>query len=275
MQHLKLSRSNGDEAVSPVVGVMLMLIVTIIIAAVVSGFAGGLIGNPSQNAPTLDMDVKVVNMGSWTASGFFATVTSVNKPIQTSDIEIVTNWTAADGVSGGSTIIPFPGTAYVSGDNWMLTSGYSKYVNTNCLLGGGASNSQNANYHWIAPWGGGPGVNGSVALGYGDTNANTYGQVSQQFGVYMLVPGTTMTAKPEGQGAGRNIGGTPGSSSESGGYGVSTPYTYSGPTCTDATMAVFGTGWQNLQEGDKVNVKVIYTPTGSVIFNKNVPVTEG
>jgi FlaG/FlaF family flagellin (archaellin) len=39
-----------DEAVSPVVGVMLMLVVTIIIAAVVSGFAGGLAGE-NQKAP--------------------------------------------------------------------------------------------------------------------------------------------------------------------------------------------------------------------------------
>jgi FlaG/FlaF family flagellin (archaellin) len=39
-----------DEAVSPVVGVMLMLVVTIIIAAVVSGFAGGLAGETSKSA---------------------------------------------------------------------------------------------------------------------------------------------------------------------------------------------------------------------------------
>lgn len=39
-----------DDAVSPVVGVMLMLVVTIIIAAVVSGFAGGLVGS-TQKAP--------------------------------------------------------------------------------------------------------------------------------------------------------------------------------------------------------------------------------
>lgn len=42
--------SKKDEAVSPVVGVMLMLVVTIIIAAVVSGFAGGLSGE-NQKAP--------------------------------------------------------------------------------------------------------------------------------------------------------------------------------------------------------------------------------
>lgn len=39
-----------DDAVSPVVGVMLMLVVTIIIAAVVSGFAGGLAGGTSKPA---------------------------------------------------------------------------------------------------------------------------------------------------------------------------------------------------------------------------------
>ena len=36
-------RTNSENAVSPVVGVMLMLVVVIIIAAVVSGFAGGLV----------------------------------------------------------------------------------------------------------------------------------------------------------------------------------------------------------------------------------------
>ena len=38
----KIMKQYKENAVSPVVGVMLMLVVTIIIAAVVSGFAGGL-----------------------------------------------------------------------------------------------------------------------------------------------------------------------------------------------------------------------------------------
>ena len=42
--------TKNDEAVSPVVGVMLMLVVTIIIAAIVSGFAGGLAGG-TEKAP--------------------------------------------------------------------------------------------------------------------------------------------------------------------------------------------------------------------------------
>ncbi|MGC9435807.1 MAG: type IV pilin N-terminal domain-containing protein [Methanomicrobiales archaeon] len=40
----------GDTAVSPVIGVMLMLVVTVIIAAVVSAFAGGMAGD-TQMAP--------------------------------------------------------------------------------------------------------------------------------------------------------------------------------------------------------------------------------
>lgn len=49
--------SRKDSAVSPVVGVMLMLVVTIIIAAVVSAFAGGLAGN-QQKTPQVSLTVK-------------------------------------------------------------------------------------------------------------------------------------------------------------------------------------------------------------------------
>jgi flagellin-like protein len=46
----KAKIQGDDRAVSPVVGVMLMLVVVIIIAAIVSGFAGGLI-NSNTKAP--------------------------------------------------------------------------------------------------------------------------------------------------------------------------------------------------------------------------------
>lgn len=49
-----------DRAVSPVVGVMLMLVVTIIIAAVVSGFAGGL-SESTAKAPQLSIGAVVHN----------------------------------------------------------------------------------------------------------------------------------------------------------------------------------------------------------------------
>lgn len=47
-----------DHAVSPVVGVMLMLVVTIIIAAVVSAFAGGL-SESTAKAPQLSIGAEV------------------------------------------------------------------------------------------------------------------------------------------------------------------------------------------------------------------------
>jgi len=267
VQYLKeISGKKGDEAVSPVVGVMLMLVVVIIIAAVVSGFAGGMIGDAGQKAPTLSMDVKVINTGSWAGSGFFATVTSVSKPIPTADLKIVTSWTAANGgapKSGGNTVLP--GT---DGSLWL-----SKAVNTHYLFGGYDGDS--GNMRWIAPWGGGPGVNGSTTIGYPDTNPTTFGSQSQQFGYYKLVPGTTMIAKPYGQGSPQRLSGTLGSSG-SAGYGIASPYTYTtGGPFLDATAAMFGYNWELLREGDKVNIKVIHVPTGKVIFNKDVPVTEG
>jgi archaeal type IV pilus assembly protein PilA len=48
----------NDEAVSPVIGVLLMLVVTIIIAAVVSGFAGGL-ATTQTKPPVATLDVQL------------------------------------------------------------------------------------------------------------------------------------------------------------------------------------------------------------------------
>lgn len=50
----------NENAVSPVVGVMLMLVVTIIVAAVVSGFAGGL-AETSQKAPQVTLSAEAHN----------------------------------------------------------------------------------------------------------------------------------------------------------------------------------------------------------------------
>ena len=137
MQHLRISGGTCDDAISPVVGVMLMLVVTIIIAAVVSGFAGGLIGDDSsQKAPTLDMDVKVINMGSWTGSGFYATVTAVSKPIPTDDLKIVTSWTATDAtngsrISGGSSVIPKSAGIYQTNTHYLYSGGPTSGVGYN------------------------------------------------------------------------------------------------------------------------------------------------
>jgi FlaG/FlaF family flagellin (archaellin) len=71
-----------DDAVSPVVGVMLMLVVTIIIAAVVSGFASGVI-NSQKATPSANFDV------SLTDKSIELIVRSVSEDISSKDIAIV------------------------------------------------------------------------------------------------------------------------------------------------------------------------------------------
>lgn len=60
MTTMKQTLISDENAVSPVVGVMLMLVVTIIIAAVVSGFAGGLSGT-TQKAPQVTLKTEAYN----------------------------------------------------------------------------------------------------------------------------------------------------------------------------------------------------------------------
>lgn len=57
MKKIQMKKQNED-AVSPVIGVMLMLVVTIIIAAVVAAFAGGL-ATDAEPVPAAVLDVDV------------------------------------------------------------------------------------------------------------------------------------------------------------------------------------------------------------------------
>ena len=54
-----------EDAVSPVIGVMLMLVVTIVIAAVVAAFAGG-IATDSEPTPAVILEATVYDMGGET-----------------------------------------------------------------------------------------------------------------------------------------------------------------------------------------------------------------
>ena len=82
----------NEHAVSPVVGVMLMLVVTIIIAAIVSAFGGGLLGGSTQKTPQLTVDTRIANGGYWSNSLFSMTVTGEDQVIPTKDIKLVTSW---------------------------------------------------------------------------------------------------------------------------------------------------------------------------------------
>lgn len=160
---MKENMRKNTEAVSPVVGVMLMLVVTIIIAAVVSAFAGGMVSN-EQKAPTGTFECKIVNDGTWGGSGFTIKVLAVSEPIQTKDVKITTSWKASDGTRNSSVI-----------------TGPSQDPNTHY-----------GSYTYQSPLGFGPGVEEWVASG-------NY-VPEQHYGNYTLTSGTTLHNSAAGYG---------------------------------------------------------------------------
>jgi len=238
MHYLKrMARKNGEDAISPVVGVMLMLVVTIIIAAVVSGFSGGLMGD-QKKAPSLTADVKIVNSGFYASSIFQMDILSVTEPISTSDLKLVTIWSNSAGDQGGAEV--------------------TKAHNVFGWNGAGFPAAG------TAPWGYGQGVK--------SFNTGKPGDANQQFGNYTLIGGTTMFAYPAGQSGGYMTGnGTAGYGVVTNGEYSNWPYTAS--TTVDGMQAVLGDNWETLKTGDLVTVKLVYVPSGMTIFKKDVVVS--
>ncbi|MBP2134401.1 FlaG/FlaF family flagellin (archaellin) [Methanomicrobium sp. W14] len=277
------SKFENDSAVSPVVGVMLMLVVTIIIAAAVSGFAGSLL-DTTEKAPSLTMDVKIVNNGYWPGTYFTATVTGVDSAIPSSDLKITTEWSATDytdgePVSGGATVIPGVTNTRVH---------YSPWSNDN----------NEDNYSYVSPLGYGTGVG---MEGDHTTGGGHHDGTLNDFGNYSLTTGTTLWAQPFGKSSSPVSGGYEGFDV---GYGPQSQwqYSYGTSTCvyyshlssrysnqssglqhrtdaqfysdkqTDQMQAVLGKGWENLRAGDVVTVTVVHTPSGKTIWQKDVTV---
>jgi hypothetical protein len=132
-------------------------------------------------------------------------------------------------------------------------------------------------YTGTAPFGFGAGINGTSALSINDVNP-TMPTALQQFGNYSIMSGTNIYGQPCGAIDWSWIGGQAGATSGTTGYGVSSPFTYTANYFTsnyvDPTQAILGYGWENLRSGDTVNLRVIHIPTGKVIFQKDVVVTE-
>ncbi|MDH7510671.1 MAG: type IV pilin N-terminal domain-containing protein [Methanolinea sp.] len=231
-----------DDAVSPVIGVMLMLVVTIIIAAVVSGFAGGLMSG-SEKAPAASFKTTIKNTGYWGTSYFEIRVLATDQPIPTKNIKLVTSWKSRDGYSNRTTITgPSPGAPNT------ITYAGTKTYHSPLGYGDGIPRPEGTSEYAGAP------------------GAGTFWP-GQHFGNYTLLAGTFMHNSPMG--------------GSNGGYGVTadTPYQYTygtqhTPTDIDAMMAILGSNWFHLRAGDVVNVKIIHIPSQKVIYDKDV-VVEG
>lgn len=89
----------SDDAISPVIGVMLMLVVTVVIAAAVTIFATGVVGE-TEAAPVAALDVKIYDyyqaLDDTGGPDFHITHLS-GEPVDTRDIELRFSWTHKDG----------------------------------------------------------------------------------------------------------------------------------------------------------------------------------
>jgi FlaG/FlaF family flagellin (archaellin) len=225
----------NDDAVSPVVGVMLMLVVTIIIGAVVSGFAGG-ITSGEQKAPQIVVETTIKNTGYYYGSAFTMVITSVSEPIPSQDVKIMTSWKASNGVRNATTVLP------------------------------GVINTNYGTTQLVAPWATGAGV--------GEFGMFNTKEDSQHFGNYTLTAGTVMRAYPSGSWGptsqpavygGYGPGPDPTYAYVDGdGYTIGVDH--------DGMQGILGDDWNNLRMGDIVNVKLVHTPTNKVIYEKDVAV---
>lgn len=91
----------NEHAVSPVVGVMLMLVVTIIVAALVSSFAGGL-GDSAEPAPTTAFDISMragPAVGGGTPECVVLTMVA-GETLSSKDLQIITTYTVPETYNG-------------------------------------------------------------------------------------------------------------------------------------------------------------------------------
>lgn len=246
----RLHRKN-DEAVSPVVGVMLMLVVTIIIAAVVSGFAGGLAGT-TQKAPSIAANAEIANTGEWGTSYFDIRVQSVSDPIPSKDLQIITFWEKTN--ASGTKLVretKVDANSARTGYKFPLIAGYPPVPAARTVW----SNIS-------VPNGMGPGV-----AEWTTTPSATTGRFpdAQDFGNYTLIAGTTMHTIPAFMTYGETLWCIPPATGK-----YQYPADYIGEKCP--MQVLLGNDWYELRAGDIVNVKLIHKPSGKIIFEQNVQV---
>ncbi|MDO9523035.1 MAG: type IV pilin N-terminal domain-containing protein [Methanocorpusculum sp.] len=228
------------DGVSPVVGVMLMLVVTIIIAAVVATFAGGLMGS-AEVTPTavINTQIKSIDSSTGVSSGgwglFSMEVISTTSPIYTKDLKLVTSYNVSSR-DDPTVMVGNITTVTGTGNNTNYTGYYKSNATT---------------YVYNSPLGYGPGISGT---------AKTYGQyaTTQWFGNYTLTAGTYM----------QNTGASSWDSS----YPTTVAEFIEHENKVNALGAILGSNWVNLKPGDEVSVNLIYVPTGGVIYSGTVVV---
>ncbi len=98
-----------EPAVSPVVGIMLMLTVTLILAAIISGFTGGIAKSQSK-PPQLLFEASMIHDTVTESNSFLEIrIISVSEGIPTNDLKLQTEWRNQSNQINRCTITPNSG----------------------------------------------------------------------------------------------------------------------------------------------------------------------
>ena len=156
----------SDDAVSPVVGVMLMVVITVVIAAVITTFATG-VATDAEAAPSAVFDVKIYDyyQALDTSGGPDFHITQLSgDAVDTKDLKIQLSW-------------EYNGKSYFS--TYSADSFKSQYPEG--VDGGGGVDRMQPMYVKTV-------VNGNMRDDYGSSNLDYY------FGDVILKPGMRLTA---------------------------------------------------------------------------------
>ena len=234
------------KAVSPVVGVMLMLVVTVILAAVVSSYSGGLTGT-QKKAPQASVAVEIESMESsshW--PGKFVIKHLGGDPIVTKNVKLVTKWynrTTNKWEVSETVFAPFNSSisnCYIYDTVTSTCEANTSYIelNTNYTTWG-------KRYKYHAPY----------LVVPGDVPANNKGQEEEiWFGNFVMQKGDVIKAI----------------------YNLLPPGTYTDPW--GGTVIVHSdqrpviANFTHLKPGDVVTVELIDLNTNAKIFSKDVVV---
>ncbi|WP_048150426.1 type IV pilin N-terminal domain-containing protein [Methanolacinia paynteri] len=97
--------SYNDFAVSPVIGVMLMLVVTIIIASFVAVFAGSA-ADSTTSAPSASLDVSIISNGGDTKDQYVMLIKHLGgDSIPSNDIQIMSYYTSPSTCTNGKEML--------------------------------------------------------------------------------------------------------------------------------------------------------------------------
>jgi len=124
---------NDDDAVSPVIGVILMVAITVILAAVIATFVLGLVDSLSNTAPQASFSFEYTdNSGSGPAIDELAITHDGGDSIPASSLSVRSSAAIGGGSSNTTTgnydtVLPFDGAIGLSGD---VTAGTTATVST-------------------------------------------------------------------------------------------------------------------------------------------------